>query len=105
MKYEIVIDNMQFQAPNSFALVSLDLSIRTFLSCNIFICLSGLLASYGAFCVAADNLAPFITQLDALLIKRFSINFQLLNKYLFQTCLYADSFVQNNVPLYISQVS
>lgn len=64
----------------------------------------GLLDGYEKVCMAAKQLAPLLQQLEVEHLQKFSLTWEVLNKHLYQSCVYTDPLVQNNLPLYIAQV-
>ncbi|KAJ9589026.1 hypothetical protein L9F63_017670 [Diploptera punctata] len=66
--------------------------------------LTGLLEGYDKLCLAAKQLAPLLHQLEAEHLQRFSLTWEVLNKHLYQSCVYTDPLVQNNLPHYIGQL-
>jgi hypothetical protein len=66
---------------------------------------TGLLEGYDKLCLAAKQLAPLLQQLETEHLQRFNLTWEVLNKHLYQSCVYTDPLVQNNLPHYIGQVS
>ena len=71
----------------------------------IFALLSGLLDGYERLCTACQYLAPVLAELEHEHLCRFSLTWEVLNKYLHQSIIYSDPIIQANVPIFISQVS
>lgn len=69
------------------------------------LCCTGLLEGYDKLCLAAKELAPLLQQLETEHLQRFNLTWEVLNKYLYQSCVYTEPLVQNNLPHYIEQVS
>ena len=68
---------------------------------NIF---SGLLDGYERLCNACQHLSPVIMELENEHLSRFSLTWELLNKFLHQSTIYSDPIIQTNVPIFISQL-
>ncbi|XP_069688836.1 uncharacterized protein [Periplaneta americana] len=66
--------------------------------------LTGLLEGYDKLCLAAKQLAPLLQQLESEHLQRFNLTWEVLNKHLYQSCVYTDPLVQNNLPHYIGQL-
>jgi hypothetical protein len=69
------------------------------------LCCTGLLEGYDKLCLAAKQLAPLLQQLETEHLQRFNLTWEVLNKHLYQSCVYTDPLVQNILPHYIGQVS
>lgn len=67
--------------------------------------LTGLLDSYKKLMSAATQLAPLLEQLQKVHLNKFNVTWKVLNQHLYQSCVYTDPLVQNNVPLFISELS
>ncbi|GFG32204.1 hypothetical protein Cfor_02029, partial [Coptotermes formosanus] len=65
--------------------------------------LTGLLEGYDKLCLAAKQLAPLLQQLETEHLQRFNLTWEVLNKHLYQSCVYTDPLVQSNLPHYIGQ--
>ena len=66
---------------------------------------AGLLDGYERLCNACQHLSPVMIELENEHLSRFSLTWEVLNKYLHQSIIYSDPIIQNNVPIFISQVS
>ncbi|XP_066991500.2 mucin-5AC isoform X2 [Anabrus simplex] len=66
--------------------------------------LTGLLEGFDKLCLAAKQLAPLLQQLETEHLQRFNLTWEVLNKHLYQSCVYTDPLVQTNLPLYIGQL-
>ena len=71
----------------------------------ILFCFLGLLDGYERLCTACLHLAPVLAELEHEHLCRFSLTWEVLNKYLHQSIIYSDPIIQANVPIFISQVS
>ncbi|XP_075221914.1 uncharacterized protein LOC142324799 isoform X2 [Lycorma delicatula] len=67
--------------------------------------LTGLLDSYKKLMSAATQLAPLLEQLQKVHLSKFNVTWKVLNQHLYQSCVYTDPLVQNNVPHFISELS
>uniref|UniRef100_A0A8D9FHB0 Protein FAM193A n=1 Tax=Cacopsylla melanoneura TaxID=428564 RepID=A0A8D9FHB0_9HEMI len=67
--------------------------------------ISGLLESYKNLMTGADLAFPILEELQASHLSKFNITWQLLNEHIYQSCVYADPLVQNNVPVFIGKLS
>uniref|UniRef100_A0A1B6DDP5 FAM193 C-terminal domain-containing protein n=1 Tax=Clastoptera arizonana TaxID=38151 RepID=A0A1B6DDP5_9HEMI len=67
--------------------------------------ISGLLDSYKKLMTAAVQLVPLLEQLQNEHLHKFNLTWKVLNQHLYQSCVYTDPLVQNNVPTYISMLS
>ena len=70
---------------------------------KIFIFLE-LLDGYERLCNACQHLSPVMIELENEHLSQFSLTWEVLNKYLHQSIIYSDPIIQNNVPIFISQV-
>ncbi|KAG8233394.1 hypothetical protein J437_LFUL013174, partial [Ladona fulva] len=66
--------------------------------------LTGLLEGYLKLCLASMRLAPLLQQLETEHLRRFGLTWEVLNKHLYQSCVYTDPLVQNNLPVFITQL-
>ncbi|KAK7873317.1 hypothetical protein R5R35_011373 [Gryllus longicercus] len=66
--------------------------------------LRGLLEGFEKLCRGAKQLTPLLQQLEAEHLQRFNLTWEVLNKHLYQSCVYTDPLVQNNLPLYIGKL-
>lgn len=67
--------------------------------------LPGLLESYKNLMVGAELAFPILEELQATHLSKFNMTWELLNEHIYQSCVYADPLVQNNVPIFIGKVS
>ena len=65
---------------------------------------SELLDGYERLCNACQHLSPVMIELENEHLSQFSLTWEVLNKYLHQSIIYSDPIIQNNVPIFISQV-
>ena len=63
-----------------------------------------LLDGYERLCNACQHLSPVMIELENEHLSQFSLTWEVLNKYLHQSIIYSDPIIQNNVPIFISQV-
>jgi len=66
--------------------------------------ISGLLSGHARICEAARILAPVVSELEVHHLRRFSLTWELLSKHLYQLIVYTDPVIQNNLPIFISQL-
>ena len=71
---------------------------------RILFCFLGLLDGYERLCTACLHLGPVLAELEHEHLCRFSLTWEVLNKYLHQSIIYSDPIIQANVPIFISQV-
>ena len=64
----------------------------------------GLLDGYERLCSACQHLSPVLMELENEHLSRFSLTWELLNKFLHQSTIYSDPIIQTNVPIFISQL-
>lgn len=64
----------------------------------------GLLDSYKKLMTAAVQLVPLLEQLQNEHLNKFNLAWKVLNQHLYQSCVYTDPLVQNNVPVFIALV-
>ncbi|XP_026680412.1 protein FAM193A-like [Diaphorina citri] len=67
--------------------------------------ISGLLESYKNLMAGAELAFPILEELQATHLSKFKMTWQLLNEHIYQSCVYADPLVQNNVPVFIGKLS
>nr|CAD7258739.1 unnamed protein product [Timema shepardi] len=67
--------------------------------------LTGLLDGYEKLCLAAKQLMTLLHPLEKEHLQKFNLTWEVLNKHLYQSCVYTDPLVQNNLPVYIGQHS
>ena len=65
----------------------------------------GLLDGYDLLLLVAQEASPALKEFELKHLMRFNVTWELLNKHLYQSCVYTDPLVQNNLPVFISQVS
>ena len=65
----------------------------------------GLLDGYERLCNASMQMAPILIDLENEHLSKFSLTWEVLNKHLYQHLIYFDPIIQNNVPIFISQVN
>lgn len=81
--------------------------IREEMMCELLLCLYtclGMLDRYNKLMNAAAEVTPVLSQLETEHLSKFKLTWKLLNQRLFQTSIYTDTFFQNSVPLFITQV-
>nr|CAD7571010.1 unnamed protein product [Timema californicum] len=66
--------------------------------------LTGLLDGYEKLCLAAKQLMTLLHPLEKEHLQKFNLTWEVLNKHLYQSCVYTDPLVQNNLPVYIGQL-
>ena len=66
--------------------------------------LSDLLLGYERLCMAAQQVSPCLFELEVDHLMKFSFTWEVLNKHLYQSIIYTDPLMQNNIPIFISQV-
>ncbi|XP_063221682.1 uncharacterized protein LOC134530617 isoform X2 [Bacillus rossius redtenbacheri] len=66
--------------------------------------LTGLLEGYEKLCIAARLLIKLLEPLEKGHLQKFNLTWEVLNKHLYQSCVYTDPLVQNNLPHYIAQL-
>ncbi|PSN54996.1 hypothetical protein C0J52_02315 [Blattella germanica] len=71
---------------------------------DLFSLVFSLLEGYDKLCLAAKQLTPLLQQLETEHLQRFNLTWEVLNKHLYQSCVYTDPLVQNNLPHYIGQL-
>ena len=64
----------------------------------------GLLEGYQKLCDAAQKVSPALTDLEERHLSRFTLTWEVFNKHLYQLVIYTDPLIQNNLPIFISQV-
>ncbi|KAI5741616.1 hypothetical protein M8J76_015380 [Diaphorina citri] len=64
-----------------------------------------LLESYKNLMAGAELAFPILEELQATHLSKFKMTWQLLNEHIYQSCVYADPLVQNNVPVFIGKLS
>ena len=63
-----------------------------------------LLCGYERLCNAAQHLSPALIDLELEHLGKFSLTWEILNKYLYQSIIYVDPLIQTNLPIFISQL-
>ena len=66
---------------------------------------AAILDNYEKMCSAAAHLAPALADLDQGHLQRFSVTWDIAVKRVYQDVVYSDSLVQNNLPIFVSQVN
>ncbi|XP_037084879.1 LOW QUALITY PROTEIN: protein FAM193A-like [Pollicipes pollicipes] len=66
--------------------------------------LTALLDNYDRLVTAAVSLAPAVHTLEHHHLSRFGLSWESLNKHAYQSVVYMDPMVQNNLPTFISQL-
>merc|ERR1719295_1758445 len=66
--------------------------------------IQSLLESYERLCSAAQQVSPALIDLEMKHLNRFSFTWEVFNKHLYQCVIYADPMIQNNLPIFISQL-
>jgi len=66
--------------------------------------IKAVLSGYERLCMAAHHVSPALVSLEVEHLRRFSLTWEVLNKHLYHSIIYADPLIQNNVPIFISQV-
>jgi len=64
-----------------------------------------LLEGYEKLCAAAQNVSPALVDLEVEHLRRFSLTWEVLNKHLYQSIIYTDPLIENNLPIFLSQVT
>ena len=55
-------------------------------------------------CAAGAHLAPALAELDRGHLQRFSVTWDIAVKRVYQDVVYSDALVQNNLPIFVSQL-
>ena len=63
-----------------------------------------LLAGHEKLCEASKLLSPVLSDLEVNHLRRFTLTWELLSKHLYQMLVYSDPLIQNNLPIFISQL-
>ena len=84
-------------------MVSEALKFKTFFK-NIFWGVSELMEMYDKLCRAAQVLHPVVSDLEQDHMRRLNCSWEILTKHLYQSVIYQDVAIQNNLPIFISQV-
>jgi len=66
--------------------------------------IQGLLGGHEKLCEASKIVNPVIGDLEVNHLRRFSLTWELLSKHLYQMLVYSDPLIQNNLPIFISQL-
>ncbi len=66
--------------------------------------IQALLSGYEKLCSAAREVSPALLSLEMEHLRRFSLTWEILNKHLYQSIIYSDPLIQNNLPIFISQL-
>ena len=67
--------------------------------------MAAILDNYEKMCSAAAHLGPALADLDQGHLQRFSVTWDIAVKRVYQDVVYSDSLVQNNLPIFVSQVN
>lgn len=63
-----------------------------------------LLGGHDKLCEAGKLVTPVLSDLEVNHLRRFSLTWELLSKHLYQLIVYTDPLIQNNLPIFISQL-
>ena len=63
-----------------------------------------LLDGYQKLIDAAQKVSPALVDLEEKHLNRFTLTWEVFNKHLYQSVIYTDPLIQNNLPIFISQV-
>ena len=66
---------------------------------------AAILDNYEKMCSAAAHLGPALADLDQGHLQRFSVTWDIAVKRVYQDVVYSDPLVQNNLPIFVSQVN
>eukprot|EP00092_Neocalanus_flemingeri_P019810 GFUD01021460.1.p1 GENE.GFUD01021460.1~~GFUD01021460.1.p1 ORF type:complete len:1720 (+),score=598.38 GFUD01021460.1:69-5228(+) len=66
--------------------------------------IQGLLGGHERLCEASKIMGPVLGDLEVNHLRRFSLTWELLSKHLYQMLVYSDPLIQNNLPIFISQL-
>merc|ERR1719239_442549 len=66
--------------------------------------IQSLLGGHDKLCEAGKLVAPVLSDLEVNHLRRFSLTWELLSKHLYQVIVYTDPLIQNNLPIFISQL-
>jgi len=66
--------------------------------------IQGLLGGHERLCEASKIIGPVLGDLEVNHLRRFSLTWELLSKHLYQMLVYSDPLIQNNLPIFISQL-
>jgi len=66
--------------------------------------IQGLLGGHERLCEASKIICPVLGDLEVNHLRRFSLTWELLSKHLYQMLVYSDPLIQNNLPIFISQL-
>jgi len=66
--------------------------------------IQGLLGGHDRLCEASKIIGPVLGDLEVNHLRRFSLTWELLSKHLYQMLVYSDPLIQNNLPIFISQL-
>merc|ERR550532_3279385 len=66
--------------------------------------IQSLLGGHDKLCEAGKLVAPVLSDLEVNHLRRFSLTWELLSKHMYQTLVYCDPLIQNNLPIFISQL-
>jgi len=66
--------------------------------------IQSLLGGHDKLCEAAKLVGPVLGDLEVNHLRRFSLTWELLSKHLYQLTVYTDPLIQNNLPIFISQL-
>ena len=65
---------------------------------------SDLLEGYEKLCAASQHITPALVDLEVEHLRRFSLTWEVLNKNLYESLIYTDPLIENNLPIFLSQV-
>ncbi|CAB4056278.1 unnamed protein product [Lepeophtheirus salmonis] len=66
--------------------------------------IQSLLDGYEKICTAAAYISPALQELEMGHLRIFGLTWELMNKHLYQSIIYTDPLIQNNLPIFISQL-
>lgn len=66
--------------------------------------IQGLLGGHEKLCEASKIISPVLGDLEVNHLRRFSLTWEILSKHLYQMLVYSDPLIQNNLPIFISQL-
>jgi len=66
--------------------------------------IQSLLSGHEKLCEASKILSPVLSDLEVNHLRRFSLTWDLLSKHMYQALVYCDPLIQNNLPIFISQL-
>ena len=60
--------------------------------------------SFNRTCQAAQVVSPVVYDLETDHLRRFNLSWDILCKHMYQSIIYNNPLIQNNLPIFISQV-